>query len=874
MIPTRLTSPPTSPQHAKRLSIRSSKGPREAEEYEIWRRWEDCLEFQRTLEVEYYAVSKRRRKGEPALNHHAKNMLYPSQRAASFESLPLGPDPSTIPVDVHAHIPKLSKKTNLFRMNESVIQQRGDEFKAMIEALFDEDAPSTLQELRTVSTVRDFFGYWRRDREAERKMGKTPAFGSEAPVPSPIPSHQVKGGDPPKPSSVFNPELIAFAPRGSITSLSKPKHNSIARSSQAISTGSREAQHVAPDSVYEFGRPTASTFVQGVSPHSPFSASAAVANERPHRRPPMSDRPVEGTIRADPLLPRSPALIDSQSKMPILDSPRFSSPYTNPPISCYGDKFTQPRQSSSPQVLSAESYSSLLAREIGPMSNVYNNPVPLAHPMQGRTVSMPAQRRHRSGQMASSTRVTDQGLSGPIPRRQNGTIEANSNRSARFFDISTDVANDSLSKSPKALGESVNTGHLQGQNSQTQASGRPFVRIAASQTESYGGSDTSAPSPVQTLLSTGYSTSITAPQSSQRSFAAAPSRHRTVPSWSSRRMSLDSLAPIDPGLYSMDNSQPYITQDPNPRHSVSSDSSYADEGLSDATRARAPSASMPSLILPLKIQPISALQQPTPPPPRPPRSALRSSSTFNPGKRTSVASSPAGSLLTPAEDGGASLAVDTEPSKRISTNNDLIDSYLEMPSSAKTDDPFELEFRAQLPPTSALRARRRANSAGIGHSIRPIVIPPLPPFPPPNLTAPFSSPDVKLMSPTSPLTGQTITIKAIHEASSTILLFRVPRMGTSLADLRAKLSRKFTEAENIQLAPERLELRYLSSASVGPNTANRPPPTVSVSSNGRNQSASVNSTHGADSLWLPLNTEADWHRVAATSGGKVTIKVF
>jgi len=122
--------------------------------------------------------------------------------------------------------------------------------------------------------------------------------------------------------------------------------------------------------------------------------------------------------------------------------------------------------------------------------------------------------------------------------------------------------------------------------------------------------------------------------------------------------------------------------------------------------------------------------------------------------------------------------------------------------------------------------------------------------------------------------GQVTTVKAVHEASSTILLFRVPRMSTSLADLRAKLARKFMEAEKIQLFPERLELRYLSPASVGPNAANRPAPTVGAGFTGRDRSASVTLAHVVDGLWLPLNTEADWHRVAATSGGKVTIKVF
>ena len=850
--------------------MRSSKSSREAVEYEVWRRWEDCLDFQRTLEVEYHAVSKRRRKGEPALNHHAQNMLYPSQRAASFESLPLGPDPSTIPVDVHAHIPKLSKKSTLFRVNESVIQQRGEEFKGMIEALFDEDSPSTLQELRTVSTVRDFFGYWRRDKEAERKTGKATALG-------PPQTHGGKGGGPPKQSSVLTPELIAFATGGNITGSSKLKRPSTGKSSQTTSNVSHEAQQVVFNPAYEPGRPTAPAFTQGITPHVHFSASAAAANGGPQMRRPPSFRPVEGTLRVDPLSFRSPTLVNAQPKMPISDSPRSSSPYAIHPISPYDGEFSRPRQSSSPQILSAGSSSSLLEQHSGPVGSVFNKSVPLLHPMQGRTVSMPSQRRHRNGQISSSTGLTDQSLPVPVPRRRNGASDTSYNRSARFFDASTDVAIGpplkSLNLSEGEDGTNVYTGHYKGLppwTLQRQAEMKASRRPPAESLQSYGVSDTSTLSPVQTLLSTGYSTSITTPQSSQRS-SAATQRHRTAPSWSSRRMSLDSLAPIDMGPYSKDKSRLFATQDPHPRHSVSSDSSYTDGGSSDAAPAPAPSASMPSLILPLRVQPSSA-QPPSPPPPRPPRSALRASSIFSSGKRASVTSSPGGSLLTPAEDGEVAVPVDMEPPKRVITNNGVVDSYLEMPNSAKSEDPFELEFRAQ-PPPPAHRARGRANSTGTGHPMTPIVIPPLPPFPPPDSIAPFSSSEVRPVSPATPLMGQATTIKAIHEASNTILLFRVPRMGTSLADLRAKLSRKFMEAENIQLSPERLELRCLAPASVGTNIANRLSPTEVAWSNGRNRSPSVNPTH-ADSLWLSLNSEADWHMIVATSSGKVTVKVF
>jgi hypothetical protein len=83
---------------------------------------------------------------------------------------------------VHVYIPRLSKKATLFRIDEVTIVQRGEEFKAMIEALLNEDAHSTIRELRTVPRVRDFFALWRRDKEAERRNSKTMPNSPSSPV--------------------------------------------------------------------------------------------------------------------------------------------------------------------------------------------------------------------------------------------------------------------------------------------------------------------------------------------------------------------------------------------------------------------------------------------------------------------------------------------------------------------------------------------------------------------------------------------------------------------------------------------------------------------------------------------------------------------
>ncbi|KAG8752050.1 hypothetical protein FRC14_007405 [Serendipita sp. 396] len=182
---------PSSPVESSAKSTRSTKSSKN-KEYDIFRRWDDCLDFQRTLEGEFEFISRRRRKGQPALNHHAKETLYPTQRAASFDSLPLGPDPSSIALDVHEYLPKLTKKSTLFRATHTTISQRGEEFKALIEALLSDDAHSTVQELRTVPVVRDFFALWRRDKEAERRSQKTYLGSPPLPEPHNIPDQVAK----------------------------------------------------------------------------------------------------------------------------------------------------------------------------------------------------------------------------------------------------------------------------------------------------------------------------------------------------------------------------------------------------------------------------------------------------------------------------------------------------------------------------------------------------------------------------------------------------------------------------------------------------------------------------------------------------------
>ncbi len=101
-----------------------------------------------------------------------------SDFAASFESLPPGPDYHDVALDVHSYLPRLNKKGTLFRPSVAVIQQRGREFESMIMALWQEDCPTLFKELRELSQIRDFFGYWQRDDDRLRKSGISVAGGN------------------------------------------------------------------------------------------------------------------------------------------------------------------------------------------------------------------------------------------------------------------------------------------------------------------------------------------------------------------------------------------------------------------------------------------------------------------------------------------------------------------------------------------------------------------------------------------------------------------------------------------------------------------------------------------------------------------------
>ncbi|KAF8959503.1 hypothetical protein BDZ97DRAFT_1837439 [Flammula alnicola] len=133
-------------------------------EYDIWRRWEDCLWLQDTLEQEYArAAREKKTRLQQGKGVKAFNGMYKQDMASSWESLPPGPDPNSVAQDIHGYLPRLTKKGTLFRASQATIDMRQKEFRTLVETLFSDDMPALIQEIRATTIVTDFFGLWRRD---------------------------------------------------------------------------------------------------------------------------------------------------------------------------------------------------------------------------------------------------------------------------------------------------------------------------------------------------------------------------------------------------------------------------------------------------------------------------------------------------------------------------------------------------------------------------------------------------------------------------------------------------------------------------------------------------------------------------------------
>lgn len=141
-------------------------------DYEVWRRWEDCLAFQGTLELEYRRMARAKRQRLLRGKGVKRDGFYKQDQASSWESLPPGPDPNSVARDIHDYLPTLTKKGTVFRASQTTIDQRAKELKALVDGLWTDDVPALLDELRNDRIIRDFFGYWRRDYELANKEQK------------------------------------------------------------------------------------------------------------------------------------------------------------------------------------------------------------------------------------------------------------------------------------------------------------------------------------------------------------------------------------------------------------------------------------------------------------------------------------------------------------------------------------------------------------------------------------------------------------------------------------------------------------------------------------------------------------------------------
>lgn len=181
-----------------RNSVASRDGRKD---YEIWRRWDDCLWFQEEIELEYSIQAREKRRRLVQGKGVKKDGVYlDSKRAASFESLPPGPDPTSVALDLHKYIPKLTKKSTLFRANQAIIDQRQRQFTSLIDALFAPNVPVLIEELRQSLKFRDFFGWWRRDKDFISKQGPEKGKGREPPAIGTIPFYLETSN----PSQVFS----------------------------------------------------------------------------------------------------------------------------------------------------------------------------------------------------------------------------------------------------------------------------------------------------------------------------------------------------------------------------------------------------------------------------------------------------------------------------------------------------------------------------------------------------------------------------------------------------------------------------------------------------------------------------------------------
>ena len=215
-------------------------------EYDIWRSWEECLWFQQTLEEEYErAAREKKRRLAQGKGVKGFNGLYKKDLASSWESLPSGPDPHSVAQDIHEHLPTLTRRGTIFRASQVTIERRQAELTAFIQALFSDDMPALIKEIRVTSVVTDFFAFWRSDFDIvgesqtlstiPRKSSSNSVFSSYSSASHPsLTSSGAALRKSPSNFSASHRSLPLSAPRNSSSKAYKKSHHSLSSSTDIL----------------------------------------------------------------------------------------------------------------------------------------------------------------------------------------------------------------------------------------------------------------------------------------------------------------------------------------------------------------------------------------------------------------------------------------------------------------------------------------------------------------------------------------------------------------------------------------------------------------------------------------------------------------
>jgi hypothetical protein len=272
----------------------------------------------------------------------------------------------------------------------------------------------------------------------------------------------------------------------------------------------------------------------------------------------------------------------------------------------------------------------------------------------------------------------------------------------------------------------------------------------------------------------------------------------------------------------------------------------------------------------------------TPPPPRPPRSALRNSSQFSAGVINRLNESLAASAspnLNPSTEALPEMPSFTSTGGSKHDSHDFIDHYLPSPQL----QPQNLDGLSPVPAMKpAAKKPRESNMSSVTNFAQyyqntpemyarelDSFVPSLPPTPYTttfDLSATESSKashhSALSRNSSSSLPSGMALVKASYVGSETIVVFKVSRADTTLHDLRAKLIRKFKETDGRDLRP--FSLKYIVSNNQRNDRSGNP--------TGRQRTLSITSTFDSSSL-ADLNTEEDWQNVLSTST-KIMIKIL